>query len=214
MEIGFCNHPRSRAPPSPSELSSWDCSVCTHSKNTMRSSIMRNKWLSIAALFFIFASAAGSQAREDWRFFWRAERATAPQQLELRTEHGTCTLRLFVQQDGPVRIPLSSGRYSAVLISTQLAVDRVHVTLAGEERGQPDGGTFPLGQYEFSAEEPALSWLPDELRMKGVGILNMKLVPLTKSTCAGCDCGTLCCKPDPGQCIGCGSCGDCCRMAT
>ncbi len=30
-------------------------------------------------------------------------------------------------------------------------------------------------------------------------------------TCSGCTCGSLCCAPNAGKCMGCGGCGVCCR---
>jgi hypothetical protein len=163
------------------------------------------KQLSVGLWVFILGAAI-LQAAEKPRLVDPAQSPAGPE-LEIKTEKGTCYVRLGGQSDGPVRIPIDNGLYSAVLLSTRLSAEKVNVTLSGEEDKFTTG---TLGEYELSLGDDPVR-LATEVKAGGAGTWEMRVVQRQAAACSGgCQCGRICCIPAEGQCIGCSDCGTCC----
>ena len=68
------------------------------------------------------------------------------------------------------------------------------------------GGAIRVSGLKKFGVEPIMIFLDDEIAVDGGE--EQKVPP---ASCSGCTCGSLCCNPNSGQCLGCGNCGQCCR---
>lgn len=126
--------------------------------------------------------------------------------LEIRTPNGSMILKLFGEDDGPVRIPVGDPRLSALFLSSELTAKGVKISLGAEEG---ELKVSPMGRYELKmGDEMALQDL-DALGVQGWSMkLSMGSLPYVIDDC--CACGRLNCCPLPGKCLACSSCGSCC----
>jgi hypothetical protein len=67
-----------------------------------------------------------------------------------------------------------------------------------------------VGSYRLGMNDS----LPlSDLERYGLAPMGVKFVPVMTTTgCSGCGCGSLCCYPNPNQCLTCGPCGQCCNF--
>ncbi len=128
--------------------------------------------------------------------------------LQIESEDGIC-LWSISGDDELIRLPLKSDRFGSVLVSARFDGDQLSVSLAGEKEPL---STVPFGTYSLSLNGPPIA--VEDLKSRTAEGWKLRVLPPgTKGTITGCcSCSLLkinCC-PNPGKCLGCSTCGQCC----
>jgi hypothetical protein len=125
--------------------------------------------------------------------------------LEILRPEGRCLLNLSAEAVGPVWLPVN--HQEAVQLVTEETENSIIVTISIVR----DKQTIDfVTQYELTLGSKAQEI--SELESYDLPDWSLQLsLASDRAACGGCGCGTLCCDPNPGFCMSCGGCGNCCN---
>lgn len=137
--------------------------------------------------------------------------------LKIERPEGTCYWQIL-GSDALLRIPLKDSAFKAVLFSAHLAGDSLKISAAGENEPLE---TTPLGSYDLPFRGDGLdrqkATTADSLRFEDRPAWNLSTLPPRDffklggiDGCCKCNLFKLTCCPSAGNCLSCGTCGDCC----